>query len=165
MQIKGLDLRMDEFASKAFPKAEPPRVVELHDPITGRDASFPAGDGQSGRAFDRQAVLEQADGDEEFVAEVIGLFLDDAPGRMEEIRRAVQQCDAKRLTAAAHALKGSAGCLSAGAAMAAAFRLEKIGKSGQLSDAAEALTVLEQELQCLVEALSIELAEGGRSQL
>jgi len=155
---------MDEFASRAFQKAVPQGVVELHDPVAGRDASFPARDGRSDRAFDRQAVLEQADGDEEFVAEVIGLFLDDAPGRMAEIRQAVQQCNAKHLTAAAHALKGSAGCLSAGAAMAAASRLEKIGKSGQLSDAAEALTVLEQELQCLVEALSIELAEGRRSQ-
>jgi HPt (histidine-containing phosphotransfer) domain-containing protein len=164
MRVKGLDPLMDEFASKPFQKSEPPGVVELHDPITGRDASFEAGDRRSDRAFDRQAVLEQADGDEEFVAEVIGLFLDDVPGRMAEIRQAVQQCDAKHLTAAAHVFKGSAGCLSAGATMAAAFRLEEIGKSGQLSDAAEALTDLEQELQCLVEALSIELAEGRRSQ-
>jgi HPt (histidine-containing phosphotransfer) domain-containing protein len=148
---------MDDFASKAFQKAEPPGVVELHDPITGRDASFPAGDGRSGRAFDRQAVLEQADGDEEFVAEVIGLFLDDAPGRMAEIRQAVQQRDAKRLTAGAHALKGSAGCLSARAAMAAAFRLETIGKSGDLADATEALMDLEQEVHLLLEVLSAQI--------
>jgi HPt (histidine-containing phosphotransfer) domain-containing protein len=159
MQIKGLDPRMDEFASKAFPKADPPGVVELHHPITGRDASFPAGDGRSDRAFDHQAVLEQADGDEGFVAEVIGLFLDDAPGRMAEIREAVQQSDARRLAAAAHALKGSAGCLSAGPAMAAAFRLENIGKSEELTDATVALMNLEREVHLLVEVLS---AQSGR---
>jgi two-component system, sensor histidine kinase and response regulator len=150
---------MVDFASKALQKAEPSGVTELHDPIALRDASSPAQNDQSGRAFDRQAVLEQAGGDELFVAEVIGLFLDDAPGRIAEIREAVQQSDARRLAAAAHALKGSAGCVSAGPAMAAASRLEKIGKSGELSAAAGALTHLEQEVQCLVAALSIDLVE------
>lgn len=154
---------MVDFASNASQKAEPSGVAELHDPIALQNASSRVENGQSDRAFDRRAVLEQADGDEQFVAEVIGLFLDDAPSRIAEIREAVQESDAKRLAAAAHALKGSAGCLSAGPAMAAAFRLEEIGKCGDLSDAVAGLTDLEQELRGLVAALSIELVERKES--
>jgi HPt (histidine-containing phosphotransfer) domain-containing protein len=104
--------------------------------------------------FDREAALIVADGDEEFLADVMSLFLADALGRMKEIEHAVQQRDAKRLEAAAHALKGSAGCLSAEPTMAAALHLEKIGRSGDLSDAVVAFAGLEQEMTCLMNALS-----------
>jgi HPt (histidine-containing phosphotransfer) domain-containing protein len=45
-----------------------------------------------------------------------------------------------------HALKGSLGSLSATAAFEAAQKLEEMGKSGDLSHAAGALAVLEQEV-------------------
>ena len=41
--------------------------------------------------------------------------------------------------------------------MAAAFRLEAIGKSGDLADATEALMDLEQEVHLLLEVLSAQI--------
>jgi hypothetical protein len=51
-------------------------------------------------------------------------------------------------------IKGSAGCLRAPPFAAAVLRLEEMGRSGDLTDASEALAALEQEMQCVVEALS-----------
>jgi HPt (histidine-containing phosphotransfer) domain-containing protein len=116
---------------------------------------FETGDNrQPDCAFDREAALEQGAGDETFLSEIIGLFIDDASQRMIEIRHSVQLCDANRLERAAHALKGSAACLGAAPTSAAAARLEVIGKGGDLSDAAVALSQLEQELRRLDDALA-----------
>jgi HPt (histidine-containing phosphotransfer) domain-containing protein len=65
------------------------------------------------------------------------LFLDDLPGRLAAIQDAVANQDAAALRATAHALKGSAGNLSAVGLFEAARVLERIGAESRM-DAAEA---------------------------
>jgi len=106
------------------------------------------------QVFDRQAALARVDGDEEFLAEVIGLFLADASCRVVEIQHAIEQRDLKHLQSAAHSLKGAAGCLGGCRTSIAASRLEEIGTEGNLTDAADAFAVLQRELAHLNGAMT-----------
>ncbi len=71
------------------------------------------------------------------MTDVIRLFLEDLPVRLAAIKDAVTGRNADALRAAAHALKGAAGNLSAGGLFEAARVLERIGAESRM-DAAEA---------------------------
>jgi HPt (histidine-containing phosphotransfer) domain-containing protein len=86
-------------------------------------------------------------GDTELLGEIIDLFLDEYPKLLSRIKDAVTNNQPEILQASAHALKGSVGNFAASDATAAAFRLENIGKSGDMAEAGEALSVLEAELE------------------
>jgi HPt (histidine-containing phosphotransfer) domain-containing protein len=115
-------------------------------------------------AFDRSAALTLLGGDKAFLVEVAGLFLEDAPRMIGEVRRGVADGDAGALRRAAHGLKGSVGYLEAGATSAAAARLEKMGASGDLNGAVESLRQLEWEMERLADALSTEVLGVPRNE-
>ncbi len=103
--------------------------------------------------FDPDAFERQTGGDAELRAEIIQMFLEDCPVRVQEIRAAVDRNDAPALVAAAHALKGSAAYLSASIVRACAADLEAAGRERKL-DAARALVA---DLDAAVAALIPEL--------
>jgi HPt (histidine-containing phosphotransfer) domain-containing protein len=112
--------------------------------------------------LDREALMDRVGGDVEFLQEIAGLFQEDCPKLMGEIRAAVSAGDPHGLERAAHTLKGSVSNFGAEMARLAAFRLESMGRAGDLSPAGEAYAALEAEIarfnQALV-ALSAELRE------
>jgi HPt (histidine-containing phosphotransfer) domain-containing protein len=59
--------------------------------------------------FDRAAFAQQTGGDASLCAEIIQMFLEDCPVRVEEIRAAIDRRDAAALVSSAHALKGIGG--------------------------------------------------------
>ena len=67
------------------------------------------------------------------LAEVIRVFLSDAPGQAAALRAAVESADATAIAVAAHALKGSVGLFSKGAAYEAARALEHAARAGDLA--------------------------------
>ena len=87
--------------------------------------------------FDEDALRHRLSGDHELMTDVIRLFLEDLPVRLAAIKDAVTGRNADALRAAAHALKGAAGNLSAGGLFEAARVLERIGAESRM-DAAEA---------------------------
>jgi signal transduction histidine kinase/CheY-like chemotaxis protein len=87
--------------------------------------------------FDESALLKRVDGDAELMSDVIRLFLDDCPVRLAAIKDAVTRRHPDDLRAAAHALKGSAGNLSATPLFHAADVLERVAAEGRM-EAAEA---------------------------
>jgi CheY-like chemotaxis protein len=89
--------------------------------------------------LDFDALFTRVGQDADLLKEVINLFLADCPVRMAAIKAAVDARDAEAIRQAAHALKGSAGNLSAGALTAAARTLERIGAERRL-DAAPGAT-------------------------
>jgi HPt (histidine-containing phosphotransfer) domain-containing protein len=90
--------------------------------------------------FDRAAFARQTGGDASLCDEIIQMFLEDCPVRVEEIRAAIATGDVAALVASAHALKGSAAYLSAQILRACAADLERAGRERHL-DAAPALLV------------------------
>jgi two-component system sensor histidine kinase/response regulator len=115
------------------------------------------------QVLDREALLDRVGGDLDFLQEIAGLFLEDCPRLLAEIRTAVSGGDARSLEHAAHTLKGSVSNFGAEAAREAAFRLETLGRAGDLAPAPEAFTNLEQEIQKFTQALNALSVELARS--
>jgi HPt (histidine-containing phosphotransfer) domain-containing protein len=85
--------------------------------------------------------------------DVAEVFRRDSPPLLAEMRMAVQRGDCESLERAAHRLKGSSGIFCAYATAEAAKRLEAIGRSRDLTEADEALTLLEAEMTRLLPAM------------
>jgi signal transduction histidine kinase/CheY-like chemotaxis protein len=113
-------------------------------------------------AFDRTAALRRADGDLEFLCELAVMLQEDAPRQVAEIRDAVEGHDATKLKCTAHRLKGSLIPFVAPSATKAAQRLETMGQTHELSNAADEYHVLNTEIQRLLTALG-ELTPSSNS--
>lgn len=129
---------MDDYLSK------PVDPLVLFAAVEGPAASTtPA----AGPPVDRLAAAKRLGGDADLLTQVIGLFLEDCPARLATLRAAVIRGDAQEMQFVAHALKGSAGTLSANALCEAAASLEEIAAEGRIGEAAAAASVLEQEAE------------------
>jgi len=108
-----------------------------------------AEDAAEAAMVDKAALLDRFEGDLELIGDIARLFLGTCPRRLSAIREAIALSDRQVLQAAAHSLRGSASNFGAAAVVAAALRLEVIGRTGDLSDAVEACSVLERAIACL----------------
>jgi signal transduction histidine kinase/DNA-binding response OmpR family regulator len=123
-------------------------VVEQDGAVHAGASSAPALN-----VFNSAAVLERLGGDEQLLARVVGLFLEDCPARLAAIKQAVDARSAERIRSEAHALKGAAGNLSAAALVEAARILEQIGAEGRVEAADAAWERLAAEATRVMEAL------------
>jgi len=110
--------------------------------------------------IDRRSLLERVEGDHELLAEMITLFLEDAPRLLAAMRDALARSDMPVLERTAHSMKGAASNLSAPVTTAAAFELEKSAKSGDSESSKESLAKLESAVQKLLPALK-EICQGA----
>jgi two-component system sensor histidine kinase/response regulator len=101
------------------------------------------------RAMDVQDALSRLGDDRELLRDIIKIYLEDSPPIFEKIRRAVMANDSRTLQRAAHTLKGLAVTLSAAEVAATASRLEHMGASNALGDAAATVVELESYLNDL----------------
>jgi HPt (histidine-containing phosphotransfer) domain-containing protein len=92
-------------------------------------------------------------GKDDLVLDLAGMFLEEGPKLMEQIRAHVAAGNASDLRRIAHTLKGSADVIGATPAAAAAARLEELGQAEELAETAEALVVLEGEMAELLPAV------------
>ena len=104
--------------------------------------------------LDAPTLLAGFGGNRTVLAEVIDMFLVDGPRLTAAIRQAAEQGDGRRLASSAHALKGSVGLFGEQGAYETARRLEQMGKSGDLTGAAESCAALEREMEVLLASLA-----------
>jgi HPt (histidine-containing phosphotransfer) domain-containing protein len=114
---------------------------------------------ESSDLLDAPALLARFGGDREFLQEIAALALEDCPRLVSEIRSAVSSADAESLQRAAHTLKGCVANFGAEPVRQAAFRLEKLGRSGHLDAAPAACQELEVVMHRFARALGA-LARG-----
>lgn len=126
------------------------------------DGGAPGADDAAGLAnsMDVKVLLARVDGDRALLKELVGLFLEECPRRIGEIRAALARHDSPGLASAAHGLKGTLSYFAAGAAADAVRRLEMIGRDGDLKDAEAACAALEQALAHLTPALDTLILKG-----
>jgi signal transduction histidine kinase/DNA-binding response OmpR family regulator len=105
-------------------------------------------------AVDQAAMLAAVEGDVELLRELVGLFLEDYPQRVAELRQAIAAGDANTVARLAHALKGAVGNLGAHAAGVAALSLEQAGWAGDMVQIPAAFAALEQEMARLLPVLT-----------
>lgn len=103
--------------------------------------------------LDWTRALQNADGDEELLIELAGVFIDECPEMMRQLRVAIDSRNAPELQRAAHSLKGSAHIFAASAATEAALRLEVMGAEANFKDAADGWAILRFEIDGLLTAL------------
>jgi two-component system, sensor histidine kinase and response regulator len=102
-----------------------------------------------GFQLDRKAILVRLQGDEELFRDLVNLFAADTPQLICEARHALACGDANTLQRAAHTIKGSVSNFGAEPAVEAAWRLEQLGQSGNLSEGPGALKSMEAALSAV----------------
>jgi CheY-like chemotaxis protein/HPt (histidine-containing phosphotransfer) domain-containing protein len=123
-------------------------------PASADEVPAAAGPPPGPAVLDRAAALKHVGGDEQLFHELIGVFLEDCPRMLSELREAAETADAVRLKRAAHSLKGAAGALGGKAVFEAALRLEAMGRQGDLAEVQPARQELEKALDQLRRALA-----------
>jgi HPt (histidine-containing phosphotransfer) domain-containing protein len=103
--------------------------------------------------IDAAAVLDRVAGNLALLRRVVGIFMQECPELLSDIRDAIARGDRTALLEASHALKGSAGLLGGARVSAVAERLESMAGTGSLTAAPEICAALEAELERFKPAL------------
>lgn len=155
-----IDAGMDGYVSKPIKAGELFGVIEEIGPGTREVAkkgtpvpSAKAGEPLDKNVFDVSEALDIVGGDREFLKEIGAMLLEGLPDATAPIREGIHNADADALEKAAHSLKGSVGNFAAKRAFDAAYRLEVMGRDGDLGKADSAFTELEEELRRLEDAM------------
>jgi diguanylate cyclase (GGDEF)-like protein len=145
---------------------QPPHVEDLFEAIE-RLAPEPASEHleptapERPQTFDSQSFLDRMLGDVELAKEMAGLFLGYSPELMTTLRQALTRHDAKSLTDAAQALKGSAANIGLHSILEIAGELEQLGHDNKLKEAEDLYDRLENEMATVQKALG---SISGRDQ-
>ena len=99
--------------------------------------------------MDFARALEEFEGDEEFLMEVLEGFIGNVTSQIKLIRQAISDGDGETVRREAHSIKGGAANLTADMLSIIAHELESIGKSGVLKEGINVLGRLEKEFQRL----------------
>jgi signal transduction histidine kinase/CheY-like chemotaxis protein/tetratricopeptide (TPR) repeat protein len=149
---------MDAYLSKPiqsktlFEMVEGMAASERVDHETSVDSAPIASTAES--IMDWKAAVERVGGREDLLRQMAGLFFTETEKLVPALREAINQQDMAKVRRVAHSIKGSASCFAAPPAVSAALRLEFMGRDGILTDADEAYTLLEREIERLKRALA-----------
>src|ERR1700723_3961205 len=154
---------MDGYITKPINPAELAKVIQQTVPAGAKIVAVPADPVLKGP---RDAeLLARFDGDSELLKELAGIFLQECPRMLDEIRAALGTADLRALERAAHTLKGSVGNFAMPGPWETAQRLEVLANSGQLSGAQEIFHVLEQQIAQFNQILARHAAEPAHQPL
>jgi two-component system, sensor histidine kinase and response regulator len=160
-----LQAGMDGYIAKPVQPKDLFEAVEVWGPTTPTLHSSTPAARPATEAMDRHAARERLGGDSELLVEIAGLFLDECPRLLSEVRCAVARQDGKALERAADTLKGSVANFAAVTAMEAAAALATMGRQNNLQRAPEACAALEAEIKGLKEALADILVEAEKEMM
>lgn len=103
---------------------------------------------------DLRRLRETTMGDEEFMVELIDLFLDDSPAQIRVLRDAIEGREGEAAASAAHRLKGSSGNLAADSLAALCQRVEESGRENRVEEMPGLLKDIEREFSRVKKYLS-----------
>jgi CheY-like chemotaxis protein len=134
---------MDDYLPKPVREAELETVMRrwLHDEESPIDPAAMAN------------LRELDDGRDDLLREVIGLFLEETPPRLDTLAAAVGAGDTESLWRAAHALRSGAANLGATRVVRLCDMVEKRGRAGALEGVAELAAELRQAVDAALSAL------------
>ncbi len=96
--------------------------------------------------LDLTYLAEAADGDAEFIENVLLEYLEDATKHVEELRAALDAGDPESIRRAAHSVKGASANVGAIRVEQVAEELERKGREGDMSETDELIAELTIEL-------------------
>lgn len=98
-------------------------------------------------SVDLARALHWVGGDRRLLRELVGVFVEEAPGRLAELKRGAAARDATTVERVAHSLKGSAGLLGAASLLAACAELEERAVAKRVDGVADLVARVEGELE------------------
>lgn len=101
-----------------------------------------------------KSALERVGGDESFLEELLDLYLEDFPQKMEQLQVAIEHKKFELIRKLGHSLKGSSSTLSLTFLQEASFQMEMAGGDKDIVKAKRALAFLKQEFKRLEDFLS-----------
>jgi two-component system, sensor histidine kinase and response regulator len=104
--------------------------------------------------FDRAAALGRCGDDAQLLRELIDIFLAEIPGWMANLGSAFQSGNSEQVQRLAHTIKGGVSTFAATPAYEIAFRMETLGREGNLAEAGQVW----QDMQTVIERLKKALA-------
>ena len=167
---RALAAGMDDYLAKPVKHEELDAVLERWIPNPEQEPSVHTTDEDSGTPEETPgldlSVLEsrrgsQSDGEPDKLARIVGLFIDDVPLRLDELRQAVERGEAQTVDETAHMLKGGSGYMGAARMVKICAGIQDLVASGELSRAPELLDELEAEFERIRPAL--QSASGKRN--
>jgi two-component system, sensor histidine kinase and response regulator len=102
------------------------------------------------RVFNENELLDNLGGDVGFLAETVQMLETDGPTLMKQLQDALSAGDAAAVGKTAHTIKGMVSNFCSPVTQAAALEVEKMGKSGDLSNTPAAITVLADRVNALL---------------
>jgi two-component system, sensor histidine kinase and response regulator len=136
------------------PRTQPAALVPATEPTAAVVAVAGALDAKA-----LASIRELDDGEGVILAEVIGIFFDETPRHLDGLRNAVSSRDAGELARVAHAFKSASGNVGATSVVKLCRELERVGRSGELADAAPLLREIEQQVEAVRPLLKKEMGQ------
>jgi PAS domain S-box-containing protein len=159
-----LEAGMDGYVSKPVRAAELIQVIEdlvsLQPPA--RSAPGPVEEPRQAVPpfIDWSVALDYVGGDRKLLRDLAGIFLEECPRWMAELRQAIAAGNAADVKRLGHTLKGSLGHFGVPTGFEAAYQLELMGRNGILDGAPEACAVLAGHLERLRPVLAAFVENG-----
>jgi PAS domain S-box-containing protein len=156
---------MDDYISKPI---EPQILIEtierwIRPSVTQEKSSIPDNTDKEtlaeGIPINIRGALERFGGDMDFFKEILDEFLNFMPRQLEILYEAVEKGDAVATEREAHKIKGAAENVGAGRIAGLSFKLELFAQKGDLTDAQEIVTNLNNQLKLLQEYINQALTQ------
>ena len=148
---------MDEYLTKPIKpedlSAALGRLLGDYRTATVPLAAAPAEGEPTPEGFDFTAALKYVGDDRELLDELLGIFAEDAPLRIEAIRQAIAGGNTTELMREAHTLKGALKVLGATTASGLAMALEEASRGGDADSSEKLAKELEREMDRLLQSL------------
>ena len=152
-----LQVGMDGYVSKPVDPEQLRNTIDKFAPPAMKSRAEEAMPMNSARSkinvIDLEAAQLRIPGGFEQLKQMAQLLLDECPKLLNEIREGLASSDATQVQRGAHTLVGAADIFAAKRVVAAARRLEELGRDGDLFSAIDALAELEIEVTQLMKAV------------
>jgi two-component system sensor histidine kinase/response regulator len=155
-----LEAGMDDYVSKPI---QPQSLIEVIgrwvDKVVLKKSEGPLIEPSEAReVFDKRGLLDRLGGDEAFLREILGTFLDDAPKQIERMQRHLKEEDLVGLGLQAHSLKGAAMNIGGNGLQKVAFEIEVAARNRELDRARKLVTEILKEFKSLKTTLDRSIA-------
>ncbi len=103
--------------------------------------------------LDLEKAVEQIGGDEQLLGEILEIFLQDLPRKIDDLHHALESDNRQALRLAAHSLKGASASIAAEGVRAIAYELEKIAEVSDADEVRSKMDELEKQVEKLKAAI------------
>ena len=159
---KCIEAGMDEYISKPISSQTLIKLMNSLVPGNVKKNDKDKTWADSEYCFDKETILKAFDNDWNFFREAVGIFIDEYPKMMAEIKYAIHQNNPEELRRSSHSLKGMLGNFQAQSAEKKAFKLEEMGRKNDFKGAGIACEMLAADIKSF-EGLLLKFIEEERA--